>query len=428
MSLLNTEIKLRLFSHIARKLWSPKQQNRVISAPVVKIATGSIAIGMAVMILTISIVTGFKSEIKKRAIGFAGHIIVNAYTNNNSFEQEPVSMNAAFLPQLGKNEEILHVQPFATKNAIIKTTFENQGIILKGVNKDYKWDFIRQYLTAGNIPDYGDSNNTTKILVSNTIASKLALKTGDKLLTYFVGKKKTQDSTLNGTYEQRVRKFEVAGIYQTGFSDVDNNIVFADLKQVQRLNYWKESEAGGFEIELKDFEKLDDMAEWVNDEVGQGLEARSVKGLYPTLFSWLDLLNSNAAIIIVLMIAVAVINMISALLILILERSNTIGVLKALGATNGLVQKVFLFQSARLLGIGLIIGNGIGLLLASLQMMFKWVSLNPDTYYVSFVPIEIQVPDLLLINLVTIGACLLMMLLPVLVISKITPTKTLRFK
>ncbi len=419
---------MRLFSHIARRLWGSEHGNRVISAPVVKIATGSIAIGMAVMILTISIVTGFKSEIKKRAIGFAGHIIVSAYTNNNSFEQEPVAMNAPFLEGMAKNEDILHIQPFATKNAIIKTAFENQGIILKGVNGNYKWDFISQYLLEGKLPDYRDSSNTSKILVSNTIASKLALKTGDKLLTYFVGKKKINDSAQSAGYEQRVRKFEVCGIYQTGFSDVDNNIVFSDIKQIQKLNYWKDTEAGGFEIELRDFDKLDEMTEWVNEEVGQGLEARSVQGLYPTLFSWLDLLNSNAAIIIVLMIAVAVINMISALLILILERSNTIGILKALGGSNGLVQKVFLFQSFRLLGRGLLIGNATGLLLAFLQRYFKWVSLNPDTYYVSFVPVELSVPDLLLVNGLTLISCLVMMLLPVLVISKITPSKTLRFK
>lgn len=419
---------MALFNHIASKLWGRKQQNRVISAPVVKIATGSIAVGMAVMILTISIVTGFKSEIKKRAIGFAGHIVVNAYTNNNSFEQEPVPLNADFVDKLEKNPEVEHIQPFATKNAIIKTSYENQGIVIKGVNKNYKWDFISQYLVEGKIPDYGDSLSTSKILVSKTIANKLSLRTGDKLLTYFVGKKRISDSASSSGYEQRVRKFEVCGIYQTGFSDVDNNIVYADLRQIQRLNYWKESEAGGFEIELNDFAKLDDMTEWVNEEVGQGFEARSVKGLYPTLFSWLDLLNSNAAIIIVLMIAVAVINMISALLILILERSNTIGILKALGGSNGLVQKVFLFQSTRLLGAGLLIGNCFGLLLAWLQMIFRPVSLNPDTYYVSFVPIELNFGDLALINLVTVISCLIMMLLPVLVISNITPTKTLRFK
>ncbi len=419
---------MQLFSHIARKLWGRKEQNRVISAPVVKIATASIAIGMAVMILTISIVTGFKSEIKKRAIGFAGHIIVSAYTNNNSFEQEPVSVNAGFLPNLSTNPEILHVQPFATKSAIIKTAFENQGIILKGVDKNYKWDFISQYLVEGKIPDYGDTLSTSKILISKTIAAKLSLKSGDKLLTYFVGKKRNTDSSVNSGYEQRLRKFEVCGIYQTGFSDVDNAIVFADIKQIQHLNYWKETDVGGFEIELKDFEKIDDMTEWVNGEVGQGLEARSVKGLYPTLFSWLDLLNSNAAIIIVLMIAVAVINMISALLILILERSNTIGILKALGGNNGLVQKIFLFQSFRILSIGLLAGNVVGIFLALLQMVFKFISLNPDTYYVSFVPVELHFLDLLYINLLTIASCLFMMLLPVLVISKITPAKTLRFK
>jgi lipoprotein-releasing system permease protein len=394
----------------------------------VKIATGSIAVGMAVMILTVTIVTGFKNEIRKRAIGFAGHIIIGAYTNNNSYEQEPIPMNAAFRQKLDQSPDIEHIQPFATKNAIIKTAYENQGIVLKGVDKDYHWAFISQYLVEGKVPDYGDSSNSRMILVSNTIASRLSIKPGDKLLTYFVGKKKSADSSNNGGYEQRVRKYEVCGIYQTGFADVDDHIVFASLAQIQRLNYWNNNEAGGFEIELKDFSKLDAMTEWTNDEIGQGLEARSIKDIYPTLFSWLDLLDSNAEIIIVLMIAVAVINMISALLILILERSNTIGILKALGADNGLVQRVFLFQSVRILGKGLLIGNVVGLVLAGIQMLFKLVSLNPATYYVSFVPVQFHLTGLLAINILTMLACLLMMLLPVLVISKITPARTLRFK
>lgn len=419
---------MQLFSYIASQLWQGKQKERVISAPVVKIAIGSVALGMGVMVLTISIVTGFKSEIKKRAIGFAGHIAINAYTNNNSYEQEPLAINAAFLPLLKENPEILHVQPYATKNAIIKTTFENQGIIIKGVNRDYKWDFLKQFLLEGSIPAYGDSVNSGKILISKTIAEKLGAKTGDKLLTYFVGKKKGTDSTNGNGYEQRVRKFEVSGIYQTGFSDVDNNIVYCDLMQIQKLNYWNEQQCGGFEVELKDFTKIDDMTELVNEEVGQGLQANSVKALYPTLFSWLDLLDSNAAIIIALMIAVAVINMISALLILILEKSNTIGILKALGAQNSLVQKVFLYQSLRILGYGLLIGNGTGLLLALIQTYFKPVALNPATYYVSYVPVELHLSHILLVNALTLLVCVVMMLLPVLIISKITPSRTIRFK
>lgn len=417
-----------LFSYIAHKLWSTRLKNRVISAPVVKIAISSIALGMAVMILTLSIVTGFKSEIRNRAIGFAGHIVVIAYTNNNSYEQEPVSLKAPFLKEIGKNAEIRHIQPFVTKNAIIKTATENQGIIIKGVDKTYDWRFIKQYLKAGTIPVYNDSVSSDKILVSQTIAGKLNIKTGDKLVTYFVSKKNGGDTLANMGYGQRVRKFEVCGIYQTGFVDVDNNIVFADLKQIQRLNYWSTDETGGFEIELSNFEKLDAMTEEINGAIGQGLEARSVKALYPTLFSWLDLLDSNATIIIVLMIAVAIINMISALLILILERSNTIGVLKALGATNTLVQNVFLYQSAKMLGLGLGIGNLIGIAVTWLQIKFQFITLNPETYYVSFVPAQLHIWHILAINALTVFCCLVMMILPVLIISKITPVKSLRFK
>lgn len=417
---------MKLFGYIARRLWNRQQEHRVISAPVVKIATASVAVGMAVMILTLSIVTGFKNEIKKRAIGFAGHIVITAYTSNNSYEQEPIPGDAAFLATLRAHPGVAHVQPFATKNAIIKTAFENQGIILKGVDKTYRWDFISQYMLDGGIPVYGDSASVNLILISQTIATKLGVKTGDKLLTYFVGRKRGESG--DAGYEQRTRRFIVSGIYQTGFAEIDNNVVYADLRQIQRLNYWDKRQTGGFEVEIADFAQLDEMTEWVNDEVGQGLEARSVDALYPTLFSWLQLLDSNAAIIIALMIAVAVINMISALLILILERSNTIGILKALGSTNALVQRVFLFQAWRILGKGLLIGNLLGLALAFTQKTFKVVSLNPDTYYVSFVPVELPPAGLLGLNAATVVCCLLMMLLPVLVISKITPAKTLRFK
>ncbi len=428
---------MRLFNYIAHKLWPgalqksfTKQSNkqRAISTPVVHIAIGSIALGMAVMLLTLAIVTGFKNEVSSRAIGFAGHVVVHAYTDNNSYEQEPISIQSDFIKDLIKNLEIKHVQPFATKNAMIKTSYENQGIILKGVDGSYDWKFIQQYLQEGAIPSYNDSISSDKIVVSGSVATKLGIKPGDKLITYFVSKKNFDSLTTNNTFEYRVRKFVVSGIYQTGFSDVDDNIVFADLKQVQRLNYWSSNQAGGFEIELKDLKKLDQLTEEINGLIGQGLEARSVKALYPTLFSWLDLLNSNASIIIILMVAVTLINMISALLILILEKSNTIGLLKALGAGNALVQKVFLYQSMRMLVKGLVIGNLAGICLIALQLRFKLVALDPKTYYVSYVPVELHMGQAALLNGLTIISCLITMLLPVLVISKITPVKSLKFK
>jgi len=410
-------------------LWQTKLQKKSIAAPVVKIAEGSIVLGIAVMILTVSIVTGFKNEIKSKAVGFSGDVVINAYTNNNSFEQEPLSTQAPFLKDLQANKEIKHIQPFATKNAIIKTTDENQGIIIKGVDNNYDWTFIKQYLLEGSIPVYTDTATSDKILISKPMALKLNAHVGDKLLTHFVSRKQVEDSSGQSFgYEQRVRKYIVSGIYQTGFADVDDNIVFAHLKQVQRLNYWDSNQAGGFEIELNDYNAIEQQTEVINDAVGQNVEAKSVKQIYPTLFSWLSLLDSNAFIIIALMIAVAVINMISALLILILERSNTIGLLKSIGADNGLVQKIFLYQSFRMLLKGLVIGNVAGILICLLQQQFKFIKLPPESYYVSYVPVELHINQILMVNLLTIGACLLMMLLPVLIVSKINPVKTLRFK
>jgi len=422
-------LSFNLYTYIAQKLWQTKLQKKSIAAPVVKIAEGSIVLGIAVMILTVSIVTGFKNEIKSKAIGFSGDVVINAYTNNNSFEQEPLSMQVPFLKDLRGNKEIKHIQPFATKNAIIETKDENQGIIIKGVDNNYDWTFIKQYLLEGVVPVYTDSVTSDKILISKPMAQKLNAHVGDKLLTYFISKKQLEDSAIQSYgYEKRVRKFIVSGIYQTGFADVDNNIVFAHLKQVQRLNYWGSDQTGGFEIELHDYNNIDEQTEIINETVGQNVEAKSVKQIYPTLFSWLSLLDSNAFIIITLMIIVAVINMISALLILILERSNTIGLLKSIGAGNGLVQKIFLYQSFRMLLRGLIIGNVVGILICLLQQYFKFIKLNPESYYVSYVPVELHLNQILMVNLLTIGSCLVMMLLPVLIISKITPVKTLRFK
>ena len=421
-------MSFNLYTYIANKLWQSKLQKKSIAAPVVKIAIGSIVLGIAVMILTVSIVTGFKNEIKGKAIGFSGDVVIAAYTNNNSFEQEPLSMQSPFLNELKVNKEIKHIQPFATKNAIIKTVDENQGIIIKGVNNTYDWTFINQYMLDGSIPLYNDSLTSDKILISKNIAKKLNAHVGDKLLTYFVSKKQVDDSSASFGYEQRVRKFTVSGIYQTGFADIDDNIVFADLKQIQRLNYWGSNQAGGFEIELKDYNTIDSETEHINETIGQNVEAKSVKQNYPTLFSWLSLLDSNAFIIIVLMIAVAVINMISALLILILERSNTIGLLKSIGADNRLVQKIFLYQSFRMLLTGLIFGNIIGVTICLLQQHFKFIKLPPESYYVSFVPVELHVSHVLFVNVITVVSCLMMMLLPVLIISKINPVKTLRFK
>ena len=389
---------------------------------------GSISLGIAVMILTVSIVTGFKNEIKSKATGFSGDIVITAYTNNNSFEQEPLSRNADFLVEIKKNKEIKHLQAFATKNAIIKTSDENLGVILKGVDADYDWSFIRQYLIAGKITRYNEGESSDRILISKTIAQKLNVKVGQKLLTYFVSKKHSEDSTLQGAYEERVRKFEVTGIYQTGVADIDDNMVFADLKQIQKLNYWTEQMAGGFEIELLAKEDREKKCETINESIGQFVEAKSVKQIYPTLFSWLALLDSNAFIILALMISVAVINMISALLILILERSNTIGLLKSIGADNRLIQKIFLYQSFRMLLRGLLTGNLLGIILCLLQEYFHLVKLPAESYYVSFVPVELHINQILFVNGLTLLSCLLMMLLPVLIISKITPVKTLRFK
>ncbi|MBS1647984.1 MAG: ABC transporter permease [Bacteroidetes bacterium] len=417
----------KLYIHLAKRLWQASSKKKSIATPVVKIAEASIALGVCVMVLTISVITGFKNQIKSKAIGFSGDIMIQAYSNNNSLEQEPITLNKETIRKIKANANVLYIQPYAIKNAIIKTAHENQGVVLKGVGSSFNWDFLKANLVEGSVPAYNDTSVSDQMLISKSLAQKLQVRIGDKLLTYFVSRKKN-DSTLQEGYEQRVRKLTIGGIFETGFSDMDESMVYADIAQIKKLNYWSSSQQGGFEIKLKNNNDLEAETNTINEYLDQNLEAKSVKEIYSTLFSWLSLLDSNAVIIIVLMILVAVINMISALLILILERSHTIGSLKAFGADNTLIQKVFLYQSFKMLAKGLLVGNSIGLALCWLQKYFKLVTLNPQSYYVAYVPIEFSPIWLLTVNLLTVCCCFFMMLLPVLIISKINPIKTLRFK
>lgn len=419
---------MNLASFISSKLWYGRgNKGTKISTPVVKLAEVSVALGMSVMVVTLGIVTGFREEIRNRVTGLSGHILVLPYSNNNSFEQEPIKLSDSLINDLSANPNIRFLQRYATKSAIIKTSYENQGIILKGVDQHYHWEFLNQFITEGKIPDFKGKDPSTQIMVSQIIATKLGIHAGDNLITYFVGKKNS-DSIGNSQFVQRVRKFLVAGIYQTGFEDVDNKIVFADLRQIQLLNHWDTSQSGAYEVELHSFSQLDETVNIVQEKLGARLEARSIKDIYSTIFSWLDLLNDNAIIIIFLMIVVSVINMISAILFLILESNHTIGVLKSLGAENILLQKVFLMQAGRILMKGILFGNAIGLIVLALQWKFRIFSLNPETYYVSFVPVNLHFFDFMGVNILSLVTCVLVMLIPVLIISKIHPVKTLRFK
>lgn len=419
---MNTEL------FIAKRIIFGDKSSKRISKPIVRIAIAGIAIGLTVMILTIAIVTGFQSEIRDKVIGFGSHIQITNYDYNNSFEPEPISKNQDFLPELKSNPEIKHVQVYATKNGIIKTKTDNEGVLLKGVSEDYNWSFIEKNLISGTVFSVTDSVSSKNIVISKQLASRLDLKLNDKLLIYFVTKKRNiSPDREGGEYEQRIKDFYISGIYETGFEEYDKKIVFVDVAQIQKLNYWEKDQVGGIEVILRDYNKIDKVGSYVYDLVGQNLNAQTIKETNSTIFSWLELQDINAVIVIVLMALVAAINMISALLILILERTNMIGILKALGTGNKNIQKVFLYNAAYLVGEGLLWGNIIGIALCLLQKHFGVFTLPKETYYVSVIPIQMNLIYFFLLSLGTFFLCLLMLIIPSFIISKITPVKAIRF-
>jgi lipoprotein-releasing system permease protein len=409
---------------IAQRILNGEGNSNRLSKPIVRISVLGIALGLAVMILTMAIVTGFQNEIRNKLIGFGSHIQIANYDNNTSDEALPIDKKQVFISEIEKNPEVDHLQIYATKSGIIKTKTDNEGVMLKGIGTDYDWTFINENLKAGKAFAVSDSGISRNIVISKYLADKLDLKVDDKMTIYFLTKK--TDSTYTH-YEQRVKVFYISGIYETGFEDVDKRLVLVDIRQIQKLNYWDDNQIGGFEIAIKDYTKIEQTGAEINDVVGQGLIAQTVKETNPTIFSWLDLQDINAVIVITLMILVAGINMISALLILILERTNMIGILKALGARNNSIQKIFLINASYLIGRGLLWGNLIGIGIALIQQHFGIFKLDQATYYVSVIPININILHILLLNIGTLFCCLLMLIIPSFIVTKITPVKAIRF-
>lgn len=411
---------------IARRILKGGKQSKQVSTPIVRIAVAGIALGLAVMIITVAIVTGFQKEIREKIIGFGAHIQITNYDNNTSQEPAPISRQQSFLPELKQIPGVTHVQAYAVKNGLIKTKTDNEGVLLKGVDSDFDWSFIKKNLKQGSVYAVNDSELSKKIVISKNIADRLDKKVNDRLLIYFITQKKN-DSLGETQYEERVKEFFISGIYSTGFDEYDRKVVFVDLAQVQKLSYWGKNQVGGFEISIDNYNDIDKIGKQVDELAGQDLSAQTIRQANETIFSWLDLQDVNALIVIGLMVLVASINMISALLILILERTNMIGILKALGSNNWAIQKIFLFNAAYLVGQGLLWGNIIGLGLCIIQHQFGIVTLPEETYYVPVVPINIDILQIVYLNVGTLLTCLVMLLLPSFIVSKITPVKAIRF-
>ena len=401
---------------IAKRLVSAKEGNNRLSRPIIRIAILAIALSVAVMLISIGVVKGFKKDIADKVIGFGSHIQITAFSDNNSYETKAISKNQDFYPSIENEKGINHIQYFATKAGIIKTADEIHGVILKGVGSDFNRDFFKDNLVEGEVPIYNDTLTSSRVIISKKIADLLDLEIDEKLIMYFA-----QDPP-------RVRKFVVAGIYTTELEEFDNLYVFGDIRHIQNLNNWGIDSVGGFEITIHNFDNLDALTQMVYEKIDYDLNAQTIKEINPQIFDWLKLQDINVNVIIILMLIVAGINIITALLILILERTKLIGILKAIGQNNWSVRKVFLYNASYLIGKGLFWGNLLGIGLCLLQKYFHLISLNPATYYMNTVPIHLTFSDILLLNFGAMLSCILMLIIPTYLITKITPIKAIRFE
>ncbi|WP_131538924.1 ABC transporter permease [Pedobacter nototheniae] len=393
------------------------KSERTFSKLIVRIAITGVMLSLAVMILSIAIIKGFKTEIQDKVRGYLGDVQITRYDLNNSFEHSPFVLDAATKRRLDKNPAINYYYPFATKPAILSANSEIEGINFKGVNKSYNWDYIKKHLISGTIINFADSAKAMQqLLISNYTANRLKLKTGDDFIMYFVQN------------QLRPRKFKIVGIYDIGVEDIDKGFVLGDLNIVKRLNNWKSNEIGGIEIKIKNFNELKPVADRIYDSLPTTLRSFSITENFPNIFIWLGLLDVNTRVLLILMLIVGVINMVTALLIMILERTNMIGMLKAFGANNFSIMKIFLYNAAYLIGIGLVLGNILGLGLGFLQQATHIFKLNQASYFLAYAPIEFHFMDILLLNVVTIVVCLTVLIIPSLLISKVSPLKAIRFK
>jgi lipoprotein-releasing system permease protein len=408
---------LNLPSFIANRISGKDKEN--LSGPAVRVSVFTIALGLAIMILAVSVLVGFQKEIRNKVIGFSAHIQIDNFDDNTSFESQPIPADQPFYAELKGTPGIRHIQVFGLKAGIIKTQDQLQGVILKGVGPDYDWNFMKNHLAEGEIITLEDSAASSGILISRLMASKLKIIPGDEVRMYFVSGSDSQP---------RGRKFTVAGIYETGLEEFDEMYVIADIRHIRRLNNWEPGMVSGFEVFIDDFDNIDEMGEKVYQTIGYDLNAETIVQKYPQIFDWLRLMDINVVIILVLMILVAGITIISTLLILILERTSMIGILKALGTKDRNLRKMFIFLTGRIIAKGLFWGNLAGVGIGLLQFYFRIIPLDQESYYMAYVPVSLMLWQILLINLVTVVTCLVMVLIPGYIIGRITPVKAIRYR
>ncbi|PCH77872.1 MAG: transmembrane permease [Flavobacteriaceae bacterium] len=404
---------------LAKRMIAGKEHKSTLSSPIIKIAIVAIALGMIVMMISMSTGFGLQQKIREKLAGFNGHVQITNFDDNYSdITLNPISTDQTFYPSFDAVSGIAHIQVYATKPGIILTEDTFEGIVFKGVSSDYNWDFMQSYLEAGKLPIYGETKSN-EIVISTKLANSLEVGVGDTMNFHFP----KNDPTKRPNF----RVFKIVALYNSGFSDFDNSIVMGDINQIIKMNKWQKDQVGGFEVFVDDFDEIRAKTNEIYIETPATLNAKSLLEKYPQIFEWISLFDVNVYMIIGIMILIAGINMVTALLVLILERAKMIGILKTLGSTNGSLQKMFLYNAGYIILKGLFWGNLIGISLLAIQYYFGVVTLDPDTYYVKEAPVYFDWLFIVLLNIGTLVLCLTMLVVPTLVISKIDPVKSIKF-
>jgi lipoprotein-releasing system permease protein len=404
---------------VAKRLHTEKNLQHSISKPILKMAIAAVSLSITVMILAIATGKGLQEKISAKVTGFTSDIQVSVLDLNQSLEAAPLLADSTLINSLLQIEGVAQIQTHITKNALIKTDTEFEGVLIKGVDDNYNWDFIQSHITEGVIPKYSSNKKSSEIVISKKLAQKLSLKVQDKALFYFQGKK---------SHQPLIRKFTIKGLYETGIELFDDVYIIADIKHLQKINHWTKDQCSSIEVQVKEGYNSDEVYAMVEMVSPYDTRVNSTKELYPQIFDWIKLFDLNILIILLIMILVASINMISSLLIIILERTKMIGLMKALGAANMSIKKIFLYHAFYLLRRGLLIGNGIGLTIIGIQHFFAPIQLDPNHYYVKALPVVLSIENWLMINLMSILICMCILIIPAILIQKVEPVKALRYE
>lgn len=412
---------MNLSYFIAKRLATTKKYKNSVSAPIIKIAVIAVAISIIMMLISVATGMGLQLKIRDKITSFNGHVLISNFDNNHSeITLVPLTTKQNFYPEFTEVPQVASVHPFATKAGVIRTEQSFEGIIFKGVDEHYQWHYLKEYLVDGNLPQFENERMTNEVLVSSFHAQRLELKVGDKFQTYFL--------RTDGEGMPRVVAFTISGIYESGFPQFDENLVIGDLKHVQRLNRWNKDEVGGFEVFVDNFDEIETIADEIYARIPSTLNSVPITAKYNAMFDWLRMFDFNIYIILGLMILVAIINIVVALLVLILERTQMIGILKAIGAKNWCIRKIFVYNVTYIVFKGLIYGNIIGLGLLFLQHQFGIVTLDPSQYYVKEAPVYISIQVVLSLNVLLIVLSYLVLLAPSYLITKIAPIKSIKFQ